>query len=267
MTGVRVSAGFLGDGIAPHMEGYFPVSEDADHVLSVLRDSGAEMCISYLPAGSKEATRFYAQACLDAKIAFINGIPEFIASDPGWWDKFKRAGVPCAGDDIQSQVGATIVHRALVNLIRERGLTVDNTYQLDVGGNMDFDNLTDRTRVATKVTSKTKSLIEEAGIADVRVVPAEYMSFLGDKKVAYINVTGRQFGDIPFEIELKISVDDSPNNAGVIVDAVRAMTISLDRHLVGYQEWSAYFFKHPLHFVPINDTRSMAEAFIASKGL
>jgi myo-inositol-1-phosphate synthase len=224
--GVVVSSGFLGDGIAPHMRSYFPLQETPDRVVDVLKKSGAEICISFLPVGSQEATRFYAQACLDTRVAFINGIPEFIASDPNWAEKFKQSGVPCAGDDIQSQVGATILHRVLVSIVRERGQIIDNSYQLDIGGNMDFDNLTDRRRLASKKISKTDPVIYEAGTSDVKVVPADYIPFLGDNKIAYINIKGRQFGNFPFEIELKMSVEDSPNNAGVIVDAVRGSKTS-----------------------------------------
>ncbi|MEX0805453.1 MAG: inositol-3-phosphate synthase [Candidatus Binatia bacterium] len=263
VLGAAVSPGFIGDGIAPHMHDYFPLKEEPDRVVERLKESGAEICISFLPVGSKEATRFYAQACLDARVAFINGVPEFIASDPDWVKKFEQAGVPCAGDDIQSQVGATILHRTLVSLIRERGQIIDNSYQLDIGGNMDFDNLTDRQRLSSKKVSKTDPIIFEAGTEDVKVVPADYIPFLGDNKIAYINVKGRQFGDFPFEIELKMSVEDSPNNAGVMVDAVRAMKLSLDRGLSGYQEWSAYFFKHPLHLIPLGVARQKVEDFIS----
>lgn len=263
--GVVVSAGFLGDGIAPHMQDYFPLRESPERVAETLKASGAEICISFLPVGSQGATRFYAQACLDAGVAFINGVPEFIASDPDWAEKFKQAGIPCAGDDIQSQVGATILHRMLVSLVRERGQVIESSYQLDIGGNMDFDNLTDRRRLVSKKISKTDPVIHEAGTGNVKVVPADYIPFLGDNKIAYINIRGRQFGDFPFEIELKMSVEDSPNNAGVMVDAVRAMKISLDRKLAGYQEWSAYFFKHPLRLLPLGEARRIVEDFIARR--
>ncbi len=263
--GISVSAGFLGDGIAPHMQHYFPLQENPERVVEALKASGAEICVSFIPVGSQEATRFYAQACLDAGVAFINGIPEFIASDPDWAEKFKQAGIPCAGDDIQSQVGATILHRTLVSLVRERGQVIENSYQLDIGGNMDFDNLTDRRRLASKKISKTDPVIHEAGTGNVKVIPADYIPFLGDNKIAYVNIKGRQFGDFPFEIELKMSVEDSPNNAGVMVDAVRAMKISLDRKLAGYQEWSAYFFKHPLRLLPLGEARQIVEDFIARR--
>lgn len=263
--GVKVSAGFLGDGIAPHMEDYFPLQEDSERVIEVLKKSGAEILVSFLQVGSRDATCFYAHACLDAGIAFINGVPEFIASDSEWAEKFKLAGIPCAGDDIQSQVGATILHRALVGIVRERGQVIENSYQLDIGGNMDFDNLTDRARLDSKKVSKTDPVIYEANTENIKVVPADYIPFLADNKIAYINIKGRQFGDFPFEIELKMSVEDSPNNAGVMVDAVRAMKLSLDRKLSGYQEWSAYFFKHPLHLRPLGEARRLVEDFIVGK--
>jgi myo-inositol-1-phosphate synthase len=263
--GVTVSAGFLGDGIAPHMRDYFPLREAPQRVVEILKESGAEILVSFLPVGSREATRFYAQVCLDAGVAFINGIPEFIASDPEWAERFKRVGIPCAGDDIQSQVGATILHRVLVGIVRERGQVIENSYQLDIGGNMDFDNLTDRRRLASKKISKTDPVIFEAGTDNIKVVPADYIPFLADNKIAYINIKGRQFGDFPFEIELKMSVEDSPNNAGVMVDAVRAMKLSLDRKLSGYQEWSVYYFKHPLHLLPIGEARRVVEDFILGK--
>ncbi|MFH1049233.1 MAG: inositol-3-phosphate synthase [Patescibacteria group bacterium] len=262
---VTVRAGFIGDGIAPHMKNYFPLQEEPENIANILKKSGADMCVSFLPVGSRQATRFYAQACLNAGVAFINGIPEFIASDIEWAEKFQQAGIPCAGDDIQSQVGATIIHRTLVSLIRERGQTITNSYQLDIGGNMDFDNLTDRNRLSSKRISKTDPIIYEAGTTDVKVVPADYIPFLSDNKIAYINIKGKQFGGFPFEVELKMSVEDSPNNAGVMVDAVRAMKISLDRKLAGYQEWSAYFFKHPLHLIPLNQARNFVEDFIVNQ--
>jgi myo-inositol-1-phosphate synthase len=261
--GVYVSPGFQGDGIAPHMQTYFPLREDAERVPSILRQSGADMLISYLPVGSTEATRFYAKACLDTGVAFINGVPEFIASDPRWSERFRQAGIPCAGDDIQSQVGATILHRTLVDVIRERGQAIENSYQLDIGGNMDFDNLTDRSRLTSKRISKTEPVIRDAGTEDIKVVPADYIPFLKDNKIAYINIKGRQFGDFPFEIELKMSVEDSPNNAGVMIDVVRAMKLSIERQCSGYQEWSAYFFKHPLRHVPLRRAKEIVDEMIA----
>lgn len=263
--GVSVSAGFLGDGIAPHMHSYFPLRESPGSVVDILKSSGVEICISFLPVGSQEATRFYAQACLDAGVAFINGIPQFIASDSDWAEKFRQRGLPCAGDDIQSQVGATILHRALVGLVHERGQKIENSYQLDIGGNMDFDNMTDRQRLVLKKISKTDPVIYEGKVDEVKIIPADYVPFLADNKIAYINIKGRQFGNFPFEIELKLSVEDSPNNAGVMVDAVRAMKLSLDRKLAGYQEWSAYFFKHPLRLLPLAKAKQVVEDFIAGR--
>lgn len=263
--GVAVSPGFIGDSIAPHVTSYFPVREEPDEVLRALKQSGAEMCISFLPVGSKFATHFYAQACLDAGVAFINGIPEFIASDLEWSGKFKDAGLPCAGDDIQSQVGATILHRALVTLIRDRAHSIETSYQLDIGGNMDFLNMSDRTRLASKRLSKTRSVIKDADEGSIAISPADYIEFLGDNKTAFINICGRQFGGFQFSIEAKLCVEDSPNNAGVMVDVVRAMKLSIDRRLSGYQVWSAYYFKHPLHYVNYSEARKIVEEFIASE--
>jgi myo-inositol-1-phosphate synthase len=261
--GVKVSPGGLLDGLAPHMAGYFPVAESPfEEVVSTLKKSGAEMCVSFLPVGSRKATEFYAEACLAAGVAFINGIPEFVASDPNWEKRFRDAGLPCAGDDIQSQVGATIIHRTLVNLVRERGLKIVDSYQLDIGGNMDFDNLTDRSRLSSKRVSKTAPVIEDAGTDNVKVVPADYIPFLGDNKIAYINIRGIQFGNFPMELELKMSVEDSPNNAGVMIDAIRAMKLSLDRKLTGYQEWSAYYFKHPLRHHTLEEARQIVRSFL-----
>ena len=261
--GIAVSPGFLGDGITPHMQGYFPLQEAPEDVVNVLRRSRAEMCVSFLPTGSKEATHFYANACIEAGVAFINGVPEFVASEPEWVRKFERAGLPCAGDDIKSQVGATIVHETIVELIRERGLTIANTYQLNVGGNADFDNLSNEKRLTSKRLSKTRTIARRAGTENVRAGPAGYIPFLGDRKDAIIRIEGEQFGGIPYRMSIDLSIDDSPNSAGVMIDAVRLMKLSLDRKLVGYQDWSAYCFKHPLNSVSLAEARTIARNFIA----
>jgi len=260
-TGTRVLPGALLDGIAPHMKNDFPINEDPDSFIDSLIKSGAEICISYLPVGSKLATEFYANACIEANVAFINGIPEFIASDPVWERRFDDAGIPCAGDDIQSQVGATALHRLLVSFICERGQSVINSYQLDIGGNSDFNNLTDRSRLTSKKISKTFPVIQESGTENIKVVPADYIPFLNDNKIAYINIKGEQFGGFPFEIELKLSVEDSPNNAGVMIDAIRNMKLSLDRKLKGYQNWSAYYFKHPKNLVSLKEAKNIVDEF------
>ena len=216
----------------------------------VLRDSGADVLVSYLPVGSEDAQRFYAQACLDAGVAFVNAIPVFIASDPVWAEKFRAAGVPIIGDDIKSQVGATIVHRVLTRLFEDRGTALDHTYQLNVGGNMDFKNMLDRDRLESKKISKTQAVTSQMDTKlsddDVHIGPSDHVPWLQDRKWAYIRMEGRNFGDVPLNIELKLEVWDSPNSAGVIIDAVRLAKIAKDRGIGGpILGPSAYLMKSP----------------------
>ncbi|MGC9154458.1 MAG: inositol-3-phosphate synthase [Ferrimicrobium sp.] len=219
-------------------------------IVETLRAVQADVLVAYLPVGSEQAQKFYAQACIDAKVAFVNAIPVFIASDPEWAAKFTAAGVPIVGDDIKSQVGATIVHRTLARLFEDRGLVIDRTYQLNVGGNMDFKNMLERERLESKKISKTQSVTSQIdnGIEadDVHIGPSDHVPWLEDRKWAYIRLEGRNFGDVPLNIELKLEVWDSPNSAGVIIDAVRCAKIALDRGeggpLLGP---SAYFMKSP----------------------
>ncbi len=219
-------------------------------IVETLRAVRADVLVAYLPVGSEKAQKFYAQACIDAKVAFVNAIPVFIASDPEWAEKFTAAGVPIVGDDIKSQVGATIVHRTLARLFEDRGLVIDRTYQLNVGGNMDFKNMLERERLESKKISKTQSVTSQIdhGIEanDVHIGPSDHVPWLEDRKWAYIRLEGRNFGDVPLNIELKLEVWDSPNSAGVIIDAVRCAKIALDRGeggpLLGP---SAYFMKSP----------------------
>jgi myo-inositol-1-phosphate synthase len=219
-------------------------------VTEVLKASGADVLVSYLPVGSEVAQKHYAQACLDAKVAFVNAIPVFIASDPEWAQKFTDAGVPIVGDDIKSQVGATIVHRMLARLFEDRGLVLDRTYQLNVGGNMDFKNMLERERLESKKISKTQSVTSQIdnGIDahDVHIGPSDHVAWLDDRKWAYIRLEGRNFGDVPLNIELKLEVWDSPNSAGVIIDALRCAKLAQDRGLGGpVESASAYFMKSP----------------------
>jgi myo-inositol-1-phosphate synthase len=219
-------------------------------VTEVLKASGADVLVSYLPVGSEIAQKHYAQACLDAKVAFVNAIPVFIASDPEWAQKFTDAGVPIVGDDIKSQVGATIVHRMLARLFEDRGLVLDRTYQLNVGGNMDFKNMLERERLESKKISKTQSVTSQIdnGIDahDVHIGPSDHVAWLDDRKWAYIRLEGRNFGDVPLNIELKLEVWDSPNSAGVIIDALRCAKLAQDRGLGGpVESASAYFMKSP----------------------
>ncbi|CAN5749269.1 inositol-3-phosphate synthase [soil metagenome] len=259
--GVRVSTGPILDGVALHMREKFPLVETPDDIDSILKESEAEILVNYLPAGSIEATHYWAEKALEYKIAFINAIPAFTSSDPEWARRFQEAGIPCAGDDIKSQVGATIVHRMLTQLVLDRGQSVDDTYQLDIGGNTDFENMMTGDRYKFKRESKTEAISWHGKIGAIKLGNVDYVPHLKDNKVAYINIRGRQFGDIPFEIETKLSVEDSPNSAGVMVDAIRAMKLSLDRGLSGYQEWSAYFFKHPLKQYTDQEARALVSAF------
>src|SRR5579872_6002530 len=249
--GITVERGPTLDGLGKY---YREVVEESPSqpvdVAQVLRDTGAEVLVSYLPVGSEAAQKHYAQAAIDAKVAFVNAIPVFIASDPAWAAKFETAGVPIVGDDIKSQVGATIVHRLLARLFEDRGLVLDRTYQLNVGGNMDFKNMLERERLESKKISKTQSVTSQLdnGIAadDVHIGPSDHVAWLDDRKWAYIRLEGRNFGDVPLNIELKLEVWDSPNSAGVIIDAIRCAKLALDRGIGGpLLGPAAYFMKSP----------------------
>ena len=237
-------------------------------VAQALRDSGAEVLVSYLPVGSEEAQRHYAQACIDAGVAFVNAIPVFIASDPVWAEKFTTAGVPIVGDDIKSQVGATIMHRVLARLMEDRGMVVDRTYQLNFGGNMDFKNMLERTRLESKKISKTQSVTSqiENGISsdNVHIGPSDHVPWLEDRKWAYIRLEGRSFGDVPLNAELKLEVHDSPNSAGVIIDAVRCARIALDRGIGGPLTGPcAWFMKSPPVQYHDDEAKLLVEQFVA----
>ena len=219
-------------------------------VVQALKDSGADVLVSYLPVGSEDATRFYAQAALDAGVAFVNAIPVFIASEPEWAQKFVDAGLPIIGDDIKSQVGATIVHRQLARLFEDRGVKIDNTYQLNFGGNMDFMNMLERERLMSKKISKTQSVTSQIdnkiNSESVHIGPSDHVPWLTDRKWAYIRLEGTSFGDVPLSVELKLEVWDSPNSAGVIIDAVRCAKLALDRGIAGpLLAPSSYFMKSP----------------------
>ena len=239
-------------------------------VAQVLRDSGAEVLVSYLPVGSEQAQKMYAQAAIDAKVAFVNAIPVFIASDPAWAQKFTDANVPIVGDDIKSQVGATIVHRMLARLFEDRGLVLDRTYQLNVGGNMDFMNMLERERLESKKISKTQAVTSQLdnGIEEnnVHIGPSDHVAWLEDRKWAYIRLEGRNFGDVPLNIELKLEVWDSPNSAGVIIDALRCAKIALDKGIGGPLEAaSAYFMKSPAVQHRDTEAKEMVEEFAGMK--
>jgi myo-inositol-1-phosphate synthase len=235
-------------------------------VAEELRKARADVLVSYLPVGSEEAQKHYAQACLDAGVAFVNAIPVFIASDPTWAAKFEAAGVPIVGDDIKSQVGATIVHRTLARLFEDRGTTIDRTYQLNFGGNMDFMNMLERSRLKSKKISKTQSVTSQidAGISDhdVHIGPSDHVPWLDDRKWALIRLEGRNFGDVPLTVELKLEVHDSPNSAGVIIDAVRCAKVAMDRGIGGpLLGPSAYFMKSPPKQFRDEDAHRMVEEF------
>ncbi|MGH2629325.1 MAG: inositol-3-phosphate synthase [Actinomycetota bacterium] len=270
--GVPVSRGHTLDSLGTYYRELIVESDEpAADVVQVLRDTGADVLVSYLPVGSEEADRFYAQCAIDAGVGFVNALPVFIASDPVWARKFADAGVPIVGDDIKSQVGATITHRVLAKLLEDRGVELDRTYQLNFGGNMDFKNMLERERLISKKISKTQSVqsqLEEPLDKDsIHIGPSDHVPWLEDRKWAMIRLEGRNFGDVPLNIELKLEVWDSPNSAGVIIDAVRCAKIAKDRGMGGpIIGPSAYFMKSP----PVQFTdemgREMVEQFIAGSG-
>jgi myo-inositol-1-phosphate synthase len=270
--GVRVLRGPTLDGLGKYYretieESPSPVVDVAD----ILARTKPDVLVSYLPVGSEAAQKHYAQACLDARVAFVNAIPVFIASDPVWASKFTEAGVPIVGDDIKSQLGSTIAHRVLARLFEDRGLVLDRTYQLNFGGNMDFKNMLERERLESKKISKTQSVTSqiERGISshDIHVGPSDHVDWLDDRKWAYIRLEGRNFGDVPLNIEMKIEVWDSPNSAGVVIDAVRCAKLALDRGLGGPLIGpSAYFMKSPPVQYHDDVASQMVEDFIARSG-
>ena len=268
--GVEVRRGPTLDGLGRYYRQTIEESLDEPvDVAAVLRETGAEVMVSYLPVGSDQAQKHYAQACLDAGVAFVNAIPVFIASDPAWAERFTEAGVPIIGDDIKSQVGSTIVHRILARLFEDRGLVLDRTYQLNVGGNMDFKNMLERERLVSKKISKTQAVTSQLdnGIApdDVHIGPSDHVPWLEDRKWAFIRLEGRNFGDVPLNLELKLEVWDSPNSAGVIIDAIRCARLALDRGVGGpLLGPSAYFMKSPPEQYTDDVARDLVEAFIAS---
>src|SRR5574340_1352661 len=253
---VVVQRGHTLDGIGKYYAETIELS-DAEPVAVVrtLREAKVDVLVSYLPVGSEEADKFYAQCAIDARVAFVNALPVFIASDPAWAKKFSDAGVPIVGDDIKSQVGATITHRVMAKLFEDRGVQLDRTMQLNVGGNMDFLNMLERERLESKKISKTRAvtsnLQREFRTKDVHIGPSDHVGWLDDRKWAYVRLEGRAFGDVPLNLEYKLEVWDSPNSAGVIIDAVRAAKIALDRGLAGpVLPASAYLMKSPPQQLP-----------------
>jgi len=268
--GVKVTGGPVLDGAAEHMKKVFNVYKNEvgpEHVVDVLKKSKAQILVNYLPVGSHKAARFYAQTALDAGCAFINCMPEFIASDGSWSKKFEEKGLPIAGDDIKSQLGATILHRSIAKLCVDRGVIIDETYQLNLGGDTDFLNMTVEERLKTKRISKTEAVTSMVPYdLPTRIGPSDYVPFLGNKKICYLWLKGRKFGDRPLTMSVKLEVEDSPNSAGVVIDIIRAVKIALDRKIGGaLLSISSYAFKHPPIQVPDSLAKQAVEEFIQGK--
>lgn len=268
-TGVSVQRGHTFDGLGRY---YREMIEESDaqpvDVVAALKESKADVLVCYLPVGSEDAARFYAQCAIDAGVAFVNALPVFIAGTKEWADKFTAAGVPIIGDDIKSQVGATITHRVLAKLFEDRGVILDRTLQLNVGGNMDFMNMLERDRLESKKISKTQSvtsqLSHDMGKGNVHIGPSDYVSWLDDRKWAYVRLEGRAFGDVPLNLEYKLEVWDSPNSAGVIIDAIRCAKIALDRGIGGpILSAASYFMKSPPVQYSDSEAHDAVENFIA----
>jgi myo-inositol-1-phosphate synthase len=265
---VIVEKGEVLDGLGRHYRGKVQVSDKPPtNAAKVLKDSGAEILLNYLPVGSRQGTRYYAEACLDAGCAFINAIPVFVASNSKWQQAFEDRALPCAGDDVMSQLGATVVHKTLVKLFVDRGVTVDQTYQLNIGGDMDFYNMLDEERLEDKRVSKTSAVAAMAPYEiPMRIGPSDFVPFLDNDKVCYVSMKGRYFGNIPVELDLKLKVVDAYNSAGVMIDAVRATKIALDRGISGpLDSVSAYCFKHPPVQLPYSVAKSNFLEFVEGK--
>jgi len=278
-TGVKVQMGKILDGFADHMKDYpdpctFVLAKEeeatVEDVVKILKESGAEILLNYMPVGSEKATKFYAQCAIEAGVAFINNMPVFIASSPEWADKFKEENIPIIGDDIKSQLGATIAHRVLTTLFKNRGVKLDRTYQLNTGGNTDFLNMLERHRLISKKVSKTEAvqsmLAERLADEDIHIGPSDYVPWQKDNKVCFIRMEGRLFGDIPMNLELRLSVEDSPNSAGVVIDAIRCCKLALDRNQGGVlYSPSSYFMKHPPKQFTDAEAFNLTEEFITGK--
>ena len=275
-TGTTVHMGRILDGVAEHMQNYaekytfVPAKEgeaELEDVVRILKDSGTEILLNYLPVGSEEASRFYAECALEAGVGFINNMPVFIASNPSWANRFKERNLPIIGDDIKSQLGATIVHRILTDLFNKRGVKLERTYQLNTGGNTDFLNMLNRSRLLSKKKSKTEAVQsvtkERLDDENIHIGPSDYVAWQKDNKICFIRMEGKLFGDVPMDLELRLSVEDSPNSAGVGIDAIRCCKLALDREEGGILYGpSAYFMKHPPRQYTDEEAYRMTEAFI-----
>jgi len=275
-SGVIVSMGEVLDGVSEHMKDFpaeriFLVADEKPcNVEKVLRDSGVEVLLNYLPVGSDKATEFYAQACLNTRVSLINCMPSFIASDRNWASRFEEKGIPIVGDDVKSQMGATIIHRALAKLFEDRGVRLDRTYQINTGGNTDFLNMLNRTRLRNKRISKTEAIQSLLDTPlepeNIHIGPSDYVPWQNDNKVCFLRMEGRGFGEVPLNLELRLSVEDSPNSGGMTIDAIRCCQIARDRGIAGpLLSISAYAMKHPLVQFPDNQAKLMVEEFIAGK--
>ena len=277
-AGVKVSMGKILDGFAEHMKNYEPdytfllcdqKEPTQRDVVEILKDSGTEVLLNYLPVGSENATRFYAECAVNAGVSFINNIPVFIASDPFWAEQFKSRKIPLIGDDIKSQMGATIVHRALTNLFEKRGARLEKTYQLNTGGNTDFLNMLDKDRVHQKKESKTAAVqaVMRKKLQDrsIHIAPSDYVPWLNDQKICFIRMEGRIFGEMPMNVELRLSVEDSPNSAGAVIDCIRLCKLAIQRNVGGVLEApSAYYCKHPPVQYTDDVAFSLVEDFISN---
>ena len=278
--GVTVEMGRILDGYADHMADYpddrtFLLAEEAQpsrsDIVNRLREAKVDVLLNYLPVGSQQATEFYAQCALEAGVAFVNNIPVFIASDPEWASRFASAGVPIIGDDIKAQLGATIVHRVLTDLFAKRGVKLDRTYQLNTGGNTDFLNMSNRTRLKSKKISKTEAVqsVAETRLEDenIHIGPSDYVAWQNDNKVCFLRMEGQLFGGVPMNLELRLSVEDSPNSAGVAIDMIRCAKLALDRGIGGpVHPAAAYFCKHPPQQITDDRAHEALEAFINGDG-
>ncbi len=273
---VKVSMGHVLDGVAEHMKNHpedrrFVISKEkpAD-VIRVLKQTGADILLNYLPVGSERATAYYAEACLRAGVSMINCIPVFIVSDRTWARRFEEKGIPAIGDDVKSQIGATIIHRCLTKLFEDRGVRIDSTYQLNVGGNTDFLNMLNSSRLRMKKISKTEAVQSQLQVPlehdQIHIGPSDYIPWLNDNKVCFLRIEGRGFGNVPLHLEMRLSVEDSPNSAGVVIDAIRCCRIARDRKVGGALiSPSAYFMKHPFKQFSDDEARAMVEDFISGK--